>query len=222
MTRSAARKDPVACVLLAAGGSSRLGRPKQLVRHRGVPLLHHAVAVARAALPSSPLVVVVGAYSLRVRALLQRTHSGARVVGNPLWREGMASSLRAGLAAVPRDSRAALVLLVDQPHVDAASLARLLHAWSRRRGVPAAARYAGRVGAPAILPRRHWRALARLDGDRGARAMLRGGGARTLVDMPEAAFDVDTAADLAALTRVGRHRAACTAGAARARRSAGA
>jgi CTP:molybdopterin cytidylyltransferase MocA len=187
--------------LLAAGGSSRLGRPKQLVRHRGMPLLRNAVAAARAALPSAPLIVVVGAYALRMRAVLRRAHSGARVVANPLWREGMASSLRAGLAAVPRDSRAALVLLVDQPHVDAASLTRLLHAWSRRRGVPAAARYAGRVGAPAVLPRRRWRALARLDGDRGARGLLRDGGALTLVEMPEAAFDVDTAADVAALTR---------------------
>jgi CTP:molybdopterin cytidylyltransferase MocA len=201
VTRSAARKDRVACVLLAAGGSSRLGRPKQLVRYRGVPLLRRAVAAARAVLPSAPLIFVVGAHALRVRAVLQRSRSGARVVGNALWREGMASSLRAGLAAVPAGSRAALVLLVDQPRVDAASLARLLRAWSKRRGVPAAAHYAGRVGAPAVLPRRRWRALARVDGDRGARAMLRGGGALTLVDMPEAAFDVDTAADLAALTR---------------------
>lgn len=201
MTRSAARKDRVACVLLAAGGSSRLGRPKQLVRYRGVPLLHNAVAAARAALPAAPLVVVVGAHALRARATLQRAHSGARVVGNSSWREGMASSLRAGLAAVPHHACAALVLLVDQPHVDAAALIRLLRAWSRRRGIPAAACYAGRVGAPAVLPRRRWRALARLDGDQGARAMLRGGGALTLVDMPEATFDVDTAADLAALAR---------------------
>lgn len=199
MTRSAARKDSVACVLLAAGGSSRLGTPKQLVRHRGKPLLLHAAAAARGALPSAPLIVVVGACALRVRATLQRAHRDARVVGNPSWRAGMASSLRAGLAAVPRRARAALVLLVDQPYVDAACLARLLRAWNRRPGVPAAARYAGRVGAPAILPRRRWRELGGLTGDRGARALLRGGDPVTLVDMPEAAFDVDTAADVLAL-----------------------
>ena len=71
----------------------------------------------------------------------------------------MATSLRAGLAAVPRTVRAALVLLVDQPRVDAAALARLVAAWRRRPGMPAAARYDGRIGVPAMLPRRRWRAL---------------------------------------------------------------
>ena len=136
-----------------------------------------------------------------MRAALRRADSAAKVVGNSRWYEGMATSLRTGLKAMPRGTRAALLLLVDQPHVDAASLARLVRAWRRRPGVPAAACYEGRVGAPAILPRRRWRALARVEGDRGARALLRGGGALTHVEMPEAAFDVDTAADLALLTR---------------------
>jgi CTP:molybdopterin cytidylyltransferase MocA len=112
------------------------------------------------------------------------------------WPEGMATSLRAGMAAAPRNARAALVLVVDQPHVGAAALARLLRAWARRPGVPAAARYAERIGVPAVLPRRHWRALARLRGDQGARTLLRGSGNVTIVDMPEAAFDVDTPADV--------------------------
>lgn len=176
-----------------------MGRPKQLVRYRGRPLLLHAVAAARSALPFAPLIVVVGAHALRMRAALRHADARALVVGNPHWREGMSSSLRAGIAAVPRGARAALVMLVDQPHIDAGSLERLLRAWRRRPNSPAAARYAGRAGAPAILPRRGFRALASLDGDSGARALLRGSGTPTLVDMPEAAFDVDTAADLAAL-----------------------
>jgi molybdenum cofactor cytidylyltransferase len=182
--------------LLAAGGSRRLGAAKQLIRYRTRPLLAHAVAAARGALPRSPLIVVVGSAALRLRLVLRRARCGARVVANPRWRDGMATSLRSGLDAVPRTARAALVLLVDQPRVDAAAIARLVTAWRRRPGVPAAAHYDERVGVPAVLPRRHWSALRQLKGDQGARALLRGHASPTLVDMPEAALDIDTPADL--------------------------
>lgn len=197
MTRSAARDcTDVACILLAAGGSRRLGASKQLIRYRTRPLLAHALAAARGALPRAPLIVVVGSEALRLKLVLRRARCDARIVANPRWREGMATSLRSGLAAVPRTARAALVLLADQPRVDAAAIARLVGAWRRRPGVPAAARYDERIGVPAVLPRRHWSALKELDGDQGARELLRGAPSITLVEMPEAALDIDTPADL--------------------------
>jgi molybdenum cofactor cytidylyltransferase len=200
---SAARSSgDVACILLAAGGSRRLGRPKQLVRYRARPLLLHAVAAARGALPHAPLIVVVGADALRMRLVLRRAHCGARAVVNPRWREGMATSLRAGLAAAPRTARAFLLLLTDQPLVTAAQLERLAAAWRRRPSKLAAARYAGRAGVPAIVPRAQWRALRTLRGDEGARALLRRSEDATLVDMPQAALDVDTPADV---LRLGAH-----------------
>jgi molybdenum cofactor cytidylyltransferase len=204
VTRSAPRDGDVACVLLAAGGSRRLGIPKQLVRYRGRPLLLHAVMAARVAMPRAPLIVVVGAERLRLRLVLRRAHCGARVVTNGRWHEGMAASLRAGLAAVPRSARAALVLLVDQPHVGAKAIGRLVGAWRLRPGLPAASRYGERVGVPAVLPRRYWPALKALRGDRGARTLLRGAEASTLVDIPEAALDIDTPADVLELRAGGR------------------
>ena len=111
----------------------------------------------------------------------------------------MATSLRAGLAAVPRTAKAAVVLLVDQPGVGAEAIGRLVGAWRRRPSLPAAARYGERVGAPAVLPRRYWRELKSMHGDQGARALLRGAAAPTLVEIPEAALDIDTPADLLAL-----------------------
>jgi CTP:molybdopterin cytidylyltransferase MocA len=187
-------------VLLAAGGSSRLGRPKQLVRRRLRPLLLHALAAARGSrFADEDVVVVLGAEAPRLRALLRRHAPRVRVAANALWATGLASSLRAGLAAAPRGAAAALVLLVDQPNVDAAALRRLVGAWRRRPSVPAAAYYSDRAGVPAILPRRAWREVRALAGDAGARALLRAADAITLVAMPEAALDVDTPADLARL-----------------------
>jgi molybdenum cofactor cytidylyltransferase len=196
----AARRSPaLACVLLAAGGSRRLGEPKQLLRRRGQPLLLHAVAAIRAAAPpSTPLIVVLGAHRSRLRLVLRRAAPDARVVTNPHWADGLASSLRAGLARVPRGAHALLIALVDQPHVNEAALRRLLAAWRRRPGRPAAANYDNRAGVPAVLPRPYWRAVRSLRGDSGARALLRGARAVTLVDMPEAAVDLDTPEDVSA------------------------
>lgn len=200
MTRSAATGlKNVAAVLLAAGGSRRLRLPKQLVRWRTRPLLVHALAAIRGALPDAEIVVVLGAHELRLRSLVRRTAPAATVVTNARWAEGLATSLQAGIAAVPSGTRAILVTLVDQPRVDGRVLRRLLRAWRRKRGIPAAARYDSRAGVPAVLPRRSWRAARSLTGDSGARGLLRAAAAVTLVDMPEAALDIDTQADLARL-----------------------
>src|SRR5690606_35256587 len=96
----------------------------------------------------------------------------------------------------------------DQPHVSRRALRRLIRAWRSRPGVPAAALYKGRAGVPAIVPRRFLRRLRRLQGDVGARALLRGNASVTLVAMPEAAFDVDTEEDAGRLKRNVRRRAA--------------
>lgn len=192
--------DPhrVACIVLAAGGSRRLGFPKQLLRWRARPLLAHALGAARGALPHSSLIVVLGTHAQRLRPVVRRAAAGARVVYHARWADGQASSLNAGLDAVPARTAAILVTLVDQPDVDERALRRLLKAWRRRPGTAAAALYGGHPGVPAVLPRRYWRAIRGLRGDAGARALLRSAGVTT-VRMPEAELDIDTAADAATI-----------------------
>ncbi len=192
--------DRLAAIVLAAGGSTRLGRPKQLLRYRGKPLLLNAVERALR-VAGSGVIVVVGAEPLRLRTVLRHHCGDLVVVNNPRWREGLATSLRAGIRAVPGSAAGVLVMVVDQARLEAADIARLADRWRRRPSRPAAAWYQGRAGVPAIIPRRWFGSLTSLEGDVGARQLLRRLNDLSLVAMPEAGFDVDTPADVAALRR---------------------
>lgn len=204
MSRTSAPADrDLAAVILAAGGSSRLGQPKQLLRYRGRPLIVRAVRLA-GRVAGAGVIVVLGDQRQRLRSLLRRRdrvrdHETLSIVDNPRWADGLASSLRAGIGATPTSAKAALILVVDQARLDAADLNRLAGRWRRRPSRPAAAHYLDRAGVPAVIPRRWFRDLAALSGDVGARELLRRLDDVSLVPMPNAAFDVDTPADAATL-----------------------
>ncbi|GAA4843792.1 nucleotidyltransferase family protein [Kitasatospora terrestris] len=194
-------EDRIPALVLAAGGGRRLGgRPKALLPYRGRPLLEHALAVARDA-GCAPLLAVLGAAAEEVR---ERVDTGdCRLVDNPDWATGMGSSLRAGLAALPADAPAVLVLLVDTPGVTPAAAARLLAAHRAGAGLAAAA-YGGRRGHPVLIGRRFLaEAAAGASGDAGARALLAAHpGELVLVECGDVADpdDLDTPADLARWT----------------------
>ena len=185
-------------VVLAAGASTRLGRPKQLHRYRGSTLLTRTAALAERMTPRR-VVIVLGADRLRLRGHLRRAGVEARIAVNRAWQQGMASSLRTGIGALPTRARAALLLLVDQPRVGAADLDRLVACWRKSRQAPVAAHYAGQLGVPAILPRSVFRPLHRLHGDVGARHLLRAAPGVGRVSIAAAAIDLDTPDDVAAL-----------------------
>ncbi|HYB31972.1 MAG TPA: nucleotidyltransferase family protein [Steroidobacteraceae bacterium] len=184
-------------VVLAAGASTRFGSAKQLVRVAGRPLLHTAVTRA-AEVTGHALIVVLGAGAAQLAPLLK--HSPGSVVVNREWREGLASSIRAGVARLPPTCSAVMLVLADQAAVSADDLRRLAGAWRRQPQCIAAARYAGTSGPPVIFPRGVFRELAELRGDAGAHALLRRNRDRVVrVSMPSAAIDVDTPEDLLAL-----------------------
>ncbi|MFD4026211.1 NTP transferase domain-containing protein [Streptomyces sp. NPDC058576] len=197
-TRSQARNPKVAGVLLAAGGGRRLGgRPKALLRHRGRPLVEHALRSLRNG-GCGPLHVVLGAAADEVRARADLT--GCAVAVNPGWEEGMGSSLRLGLAALSAtDADAALVLLVDQPGIGAEAVARVRLAYRSRLSL-AAASYGGERGHPVLFGADRWTDIAAgAVGDQGARAYLREHrDAITLVECSDVAeaYDIDTSQDL--------------------------
>lgn len=185
-------------LVLAAGASKRLGQPKQLVKLGGRPALHIVVTNA-VALTGNAVTVVVGANAREMTHLL--AHSPASVIVNRSWEEGMASSLRFGLASLPPGCDAVLVLLGDQVGVTADDLKRLAAAWKGEESLIAAAVYDQHVGVPAIFPRLCFSELAELRGDHGARAVLERNSYRLVrVPMSNAAIDLDTPEDLAVLT----------------------
>ena len=181
-------------VVLAAGASRRFGSPKLLARIGGETLLNRAVRAALGARPAG-CVVVLGARADELKRRLRAWP--VRIVVNRRWRCGLSSSLRAGIAALPRQAPAALVLLADQVAVGPAELELLLAAW-RRAPRAIAASLAGKVlGPPAVFPRRVFGDLRRLRGDAGARTLL--ADPRRVVTglaLPGAAHDVDRPADL--------------------------
>ncbi|HVU35247.1 MAG TPA: nucleotidyltransferase family protein [Opitutaceae bacterium] len=190
----------VGAIILAAGASTRMGRPKQLLPIHGQPLLVRTVEAALAA-PVWPVVVVLGANADLIRPALQTFP--VIIAENPAWAEGMASSIRTGVATLHQFSRlmnSALLLLCDQPEFSTAAIEKLLAVQRSTGASIVAARYAGHPGAPALFDAKHFAALAGLTGEQGARALLSDPAAPpALVDLPELAFDLDTPEDLARL-----------------------
>jgi len=173
---------PVTCIVLAAGASKRLGRSKQLADFEGEPLVRRA---ARTALAAAPTLVIVA--SQAVRDALRGLDVG--IVENPDASEGMASSIRRGVAAAEGD---VLIMLCDQPRVTAEHLQALIAA-----GAPIAATgYGGIAGVPAFFAAEFRSELLALRGESGARPIIDAHRARAVVIPFEAArFDLDTDAD---------------------------
>ena len=192
-------------VILAAGASTRMGAPKQLLALEGRPLVVRAVEAALAS-PAWPVVVVLGAHAEKIRPVLARLP--VLIAESPVWAEGMAASIRAGVTTLRQFSRAldgALVALCDQPAFSADTIAQLVAAQRTTGRSIVAARYGGRHGAPALFLRGHFETLVHLTGEEGARALLNGDPARVAsVDLPALALDLDTPADYAALHETSR------------------
>jgi len=199
LTAEGSRKSAGAlhAIVLAAGASTRFGSPKQLVRLAGRPLLHTVVTRA-AEVTGNALIVVLGAQAAQLAPLLK--HAAGTIVVNQEWREGLAGSIRTGVAHLPAACTGAMLLLADQPAVTADDLKRLAGTWSRQPQCIAAAMYAGIIGVPAIFPRSCFRELGELRGDTGASSLLRRNSDRVVrVPMESAAIDLDTPEDLLSL-----------------------
>lgn len=192
---SAAAPGGLEAMVAAAGGSSRYGCCKQLVEIGGVSLVRRAVQRLLALFPAERIRLVVGADAAAVAAQVQDLAVNA--VHNERWRDGMATSLQAGISSAAPGCRAVLVTLCDQALVTEHHLRQLLNLWAEDESRIAAAAYGGGLGAPAIIPVGFFPQIMALDGDEGAKSILvRRAGQAAALPLAAAEFDLDAPADL--------------------------
>lgn len=190
-----------AAVVLAAGSSTRLGRPKQLLRRDGETLLHRMVRLARGTAPSVLVVVLPEASGLLTDAVSDLDCVQAL---NPDARRGMGSSLLVAAPSVQAFDHV-LVVACDQPALEAAHLDALLDSASQSTSGCAATLLLGTLGVPAVVPGAWFAELAEGQGDSGFRARLRAlePGTVGVLHAPALALDIDTPEDLRAAHELG-------------------
>jgi len=181
-----------AIIILAAGSSSRLGLPKQLLQLRGKSLLRHAAETALAARPSEVL-AVLGFESDRMKHELDDLP--VQIVFNHRWIEGIASSIREGLSRLPADIETALIFLCDQPFVTSDHLSHLIKACTNQKPIIATG-YESTAGVPACYHRQVFPELLTLTGDHGAKRIIDLDPERvTAIPFDAATLDIDTMDD---------------------------
>lgn len=164
------RRASIAAIILAAGESKRMRRPKQLIKWHGRALIEHVTQQAvDAAL--KPVVVVTGHRADEVRAALN--HPLATVVHNPDWPEGMSTSVRSGVAVLTSDIDAAVFLLIDQPRVDAAHIKAMITMYHNSGKPIIVSSYKGRRSSPTLFDRSFFEQLMHASGDSGGRAIIK-------------------------------------------------
>jgi molybdenum cofactor cytidylyltransferase len=181
-------------LLLAAGASTRLGQPKQLVRMEGQPLLERACQTALS-IENRGVTVVLGAHCGAIKPAVE--HLPVRIVVNESWESGMGSTIACGLASLPPDTDAVLLLLCDQPFVYTDLLNELAAKWRLHPDHIIASAYREGFGPPAVFGKKFFEELTALQGQQGAKKLMEQHKDKLLlVDFPDGILDVDTPADL--------------------------
>ncbi|SEB00570.1 nucleotidyltransferase family protein [Pedobacter hartonius] len=160
-------------IILAAGPSSRLGQPKQLLSYQDKSLLMHTIDASKNAVDGSVLVILGGNYQLIAESI---EHTGIRIVYNPDWEEGMSSSIRKGLQGLMdehTDLEGVILTVCDQPFLTARVLTALQHKANITGKNIVASAYGGTLGTPVLFTRRHFDDLMALKGPEGAKKLLK-------------------------------------------------
>ncbi len=190
-------------IVLAAGASSRLPGPKQLLRFRGATLLRHAAQTA-VKVACGPVAVVIGGGAPVRQLRFELSDLGVAIVENARWKDGMSASIHAGLEALERavpPPEAVLIMTCDQPHVTAALLRQMVATFGATRPPAVACEYAGTVGVPALFDRSLFAELRALEHDQGAKSILERHQLRVArIPFEPAAVDIDTPEDVRRLS----------------------
>ena len=187
----------VGIIILAAGGSTKLGSPKQLVQFKGKTVFRRSVESALACEPAS-LIVVLGSRAKEIS--IEAEGLPVEIVINKEWEVGISSSIKAGLTKLIElrpNIDAVIIMLSDQPFVDEKTIRSLLETYSTTGKPIVASEYNDVLGVPALFDRSMFDELMKLEGDAGARVIIRQSASENIatIPAPEAAFDIDTPHD---------------------------
>ena len=196
MSQDSNRKT-IGIIILAAGGSNRFGEPKQLFKLRGETLVHRA---AKSAIDCNAGLVIVSVGANREAIEKELTGLDITSVFNVDWQTGMASSLTTALKYLTDDHHeidAVLFMVCDQPRVTSKMLNEIIETYQSTKAPIVASEYSDTLGVPALFDSSMFDELLELKGDEGARSIIKRHGDRVhKVPMPEAAFDIDSVADI--------------------------
>ena len=182
-----------AAILLAAGASSRMGKPKQLLLYKGKTLLQNALSAAISS-RLNPIIAVLGADATFIGEKIEETN--IHIVYNPEWQEGIASSIRHGIQELEKiapDADAVIIMVCDQPHISSSLLTDLLTTQQQTKKPVVASQYNEIAGTPALFHKTIFPELLLLKGDKGAGNILRQQVSPVAtVPFPLGAIDIDT------------------------------
>lgn len=185
-------------LILAAGSSSRLGQPKQLIKFRGQTLIERTITIAKTI--SEEILVVLGANSTQIKSHISSFSENTKTVHNLNWQSGMGTSIRVGVEILAKKSDAILILLSDQPFISQFFLQELVQTFAESTSFIGASCYENELGVPMIFDKTIFAELLNLSGEKGAKSFLsQYKNSVSIVDFPEGIMDIDTPEDLTKL-----------------------
>ncbi len=194
--------NKIGIILLAAGESKRMGSPKQLLDIDGKSLLRRTAEVALAT-DCYPIVMVIGANKAQIAPEI--IGLPLTVIDNPMWAEGMSSSVKMGMAGLYmtyKDVEAIIMLVCDQPYLSVSLLERMIEIYEAKKPLIVACKYGDQIGVPALFDRKLFDELLTLTGDKGAKPVVMNHLDDThLVTFEAGSVDLDTPEDYKAFQK---------------------
>ena len=185
----------ISILILAAGSSSRLGQPKQLVEFEGQTLIERITHTSLSV--SDKVSIVLGANIELIKPKLLTFSDRINIIENPDWQEGMGTSIRVGMENLAQKSDAVIILLSDQPLISQVLLQNIMQTFANKKFPIVACDYGGQLGVPILFGKSFFPELLKLKGEQGAKSFLKNYPKEiATISFKEGLFDIDTPEDL--------------------------
>jgi len=192
--------EKLSILILAAGNSSRLGSPKQLIEFEGQTLIERITETALSI--SEEVLIVLGGNSELILPKLERFNNVISTIYNPDWKEGMGTSIRIGVEKLAENSDLILILLSDQPFISKVLLQNMLQTYAKTQNPIVSCVYSNTLSVPILFNKFVFPELLKLNGDKGAKSFLHLYKNRiSTINFPEGIIDIDTLEDVEYLKR---------------------